>query len=43
MIVGQPLNTEERDVLESLKARLLSNAQSQLMLDESPDTTEDKS
>jgi len=43
VIVGQPLNTEERDVLESLKARLLSNAQSQLMLDESPDTTEDKS
>jgi len=36
--VGQPLNSEEREVLESLKARLLSNAQPQLMVDESSDT-----
>jgi hypothetical protein len=41
-IASQPLNNEERDVLESLKARLLSDAQSQLMVGESPNLTEDK-
>jgi Family of unknown function (DUF5681) len=41
-IASQPLNNEERDVLESLKARLLSDAQPQLMAGESPNLTEDK-
>jgi hypothetical protein len=41
-IASQPLNNEEREVLESLKARLLSDAQSQLMAGESPNLTEDK-
>jgi hypothetical protein len=41
-IASQPLNNEEREVLESLKARLLSDAQSQLMVGESPNLTEDK-
>jgi hypothetical protein len=40
---GQPLNSEERDVLESLKARLLSDPESQLTVDESHNHGQDKS
>jgi Family of unknown function (DUF5681) len=42
-ITGQPLNSEERDVLESLKARLLSDARSQLIVGEGPNYRGDKS
>jgi hypothetical protein len=38
-----PLNREEREVLESLKARLLNDAQPVLTMDEGPNTSEDKS
>jgi Family of unknown function (DUF5681) len=42
-IAGQPLNSEERDVLEALKGRLLSDAQAQMMVGESLNHKEDKS
>jgi hypothetical protein len=42
-IAVQPLNSEEREVLESLKTRLLNDAESQLTVDESHNHGQDKS
>jgi uncharacterized protein DUF5681 len=42
-IAGEPLSAEERDVLQSLKTRLLSDAQPHLIVDESPNSAEAKS
>jgi Family of unknown function (DUF5681) len=42
-IAGEPLSTEEREILQSLKTRLLSDAQPHLIVDESPNSAEDKS
>jgi hypothetical protein len=41
-IASEPLNSEEREILESLKARLLNDAQPVLTMDEGSITTEDK-